>query len=274
MNERGSSRWRSSTLVLAFIFLYTPIVWVILYSFSATTAGFDWRRWSLRWYQALLTDETFRSAAFTSMLLAILSATVATFLGTLAGVALARIPRFRGRSLMLLLLAIPIFAPEILIGFAFLMLFVGLQAVIGWPEGKGLTTLVIAHATLGMSLVASIVFARVAGRDPTLEQAASDLGARPLRIFATVTIPLAMPGIVAGWLLALTISFDDVITSSFLAGPDNATLPMAVYSSIRVGVNPELNAIGTLLVAGVGLMLAVAVATWRKRGPRIDATAA
>jgi len=161
------------------------------------------------------------------------------------------------------LLAVPIFAPEVLLGFSFLMLFAGVEAATGWSQGKGLATLVIAHATLGASVVASVVFARVSGRDRSLEDAARDLGARPLRVLATITVPLAAPGILSGWLLALTLSFDDVITSSFLAGPENTTLPMAIFSSLRVGLNPQINAIGTLMVAGVAVIVGVAFAATR-----------
>jgi putrescine transport system permease protein len=160
---------------------------------------------------------------------------------------------------LLALLAIPIFAPEILLGFSFLMLFAAVEAVTGWEQDKGMLTLVAAHATLGAPIVASIVFARVLGRDHSLEDAARDLGARPLRVFVTVTLPLALPAILSGWLLAMTLSFDDVVTSSFLAGPETTTLPMAIFSSLRVGVNPEINAIGTLMIAGVAAIFTAAV---------------
>ena len=164
---------------------------------------------------------------------------------------------------MIALLAIPIFAPEILLGFSFLMLFSGLQTLTGWSHGKGMLTLVTAHATLGVPIVASIVFARVSGRDRSLEDAARDLGARPLRVLATVTVPLAVPGIVSGWLLALTLSFDDVVTSSFLAGPENTTLPMAIFSGLRVGLNPQINAVGTLMVVGVAAIVGISFAAMR-----------
>jgi putrescine transport system permease protein len=188
-----------------------------------------------------------------------LSSPISVVIGTLAGVALGRLERFPGRGLLLALLAIPIFAPEILLGFSFLMLFAALQAFTGWEQGKGMMTLVIAHATLGAPIVASVVFARVLGRDRSLEDAARDLGARPLRVLLTVTLPLAAPAILSGWLLAMTLSFDDVVTSSFLAGPETTTLPMAIFSSLRVGVNPEINAIGTLMIAGVAAIFSIAV---------------
>ena len=213
---------------------------------------------SLHWYQLLRHDDELLDAASRSLRLASLSSPLAVVIGTLAGIALGRLERFPGRGMLLALLAIPIFAPEILLGFSFLMLFAALEAITGWEQGKGMLTLVVAHATLGAPIVASVVFARVLGRDHSLEDAARDLGARPLRVLVTVTLPLALPAIVSGWLLAMTLSFDDVVTSSFLAGPETTTLPMAIFSSLRVGVNPEINAIGTLMLAGVAALFTIA----------------
>lgn len=258
MSHRAQPLWQTLALLAGFAFLYTPIAWIIVYSFSAASGGGVFGGFSLRWYQALLDNDSLRLAAGRSLLLACLAATTATVLGTLAGFALARLPRFPGRSLMLALLAIPLFVPEVLIGFALLMLFVGVETLTGWREGKGMLALVAGHATLGLSLVTTTVFARVAGLDHTLEEAALDLGARPLRVLGTVTLPLALPGIVSGWLLAFTLSFDDVITSSFLAGPSSTTLPMLIYSSVRIGINPQINVIGTLIVVGVALIVTAA----------------
>ncbi len=246
------------TLVLGFGFLYVPIAWIIIFSFSGYVTDGGGGFPSLHWYQALRTDEELVGAAYRSLRLALLSSPISVIIGTLAGIALGRLDRFPGRAILLALLAIPIFAPEILLGFSFLMLFAALQAITGWEQGKGMMTLVIAHATLGAPIVASVVFARVLGRDRSLENAAQDLGARPLRVFVTITLPLAMPAILSGWLLAMTLSFDDVVTSSFLAGPETTTLPMAIFSSLRVGVNPEINAIGTLMLAGVAAVFTVA----------------
>ncbi len=244
--------------MLGFVFLYLPIAWIIVFSFSGYAANGGERFPSLHWYQALWTDEELLDAAYRSLRLALLSSPVAVVIGTLAGIALGRLERFRGRTTLLALLAIPIFAPEILLGFSFLMLFAAVETITGWEQGKGMLTLVIAHATLGAPIVASVVFARVLERDASLEDAARDLGARPLRVLLTVTLPLALPAILSGWLLAMTLSFDDVVTSSFLAGPETTTLPMAIFSSLRVGVNPEINAIGTLMLAGVAMIFTVA----------------
>jgi putrescine transport system permease protein len=258
MNSTRQRPWQSFTLALGFAFLYLPIAWIVVFSFSGYTTGGGGDFPSLHWYQALAADDELLDAARRSLKLALWSAPLAAVLGTFAGIALGRLERFPGRGMLLALLAVPIFAPEILLGFAFLMLFAALQAMTGWASGKGMPTLVIAHATLGAPIVASVVFARVVGRDRSLEDAARDLGARPLRVLATVTLPLALPSILSGWLLAMTLSFDDVVTSSFLAGPETTTLPMAIFSSLRVGVNPEINAIGTLMLAGVAAIVTVA----------------
>jgi putrescine transport system permease protein len=263
MKADAQRPWQVLALVLGFAFFYTPIAWIVYFSFRGDLRSGEDGLVSLHWYRALWGNEELWTAAYRSLVLALISSPIATVLGTLAGVALARLRDFPGRKLLLTLLAVPIFAPEILLGFSFLMLFAALQAATGWPQGKGLLTLVIAHATLGASIVASIVFARVTGRDSSLEDAARDLGARPLRVLLTVTIPLAAPGILSGWLLALTLSFDDVVTSSFLAGPENTTLPMAIFSGLHVGLDPQINAIATLMLLGVATIAGISFATSR-----------
>jgi len=278
MNDPPQRPWQTVALVLGFAFLYTPIVWIIYFSFSGDlpSGGNGGSHFSLHWYRALLANRELGAAAYRSLVLALLSSPIAALLGSLAGIGLARLDAFPGRSVMIALLAIPIFAPEILLGFSFLMLFASAQALTGWSHGKGMLTLVIAHATLGAPIVASVVFARVSGRDRSLEDAARDLGARPLRVLMTVTVPLAAPGILSGWLLALTLSFDDVVTSSFLAGPENTTLPMAIFSGLRVGLDPQINAVGTLMVVGVTAIVAISFAAtrigvlasgWRRASP-------
>jgi putrescine transport system permease protein len=272
MSRRPQPRWRAIALWLGLGFLYVPIAWIVVYSFSASTVAGVWKGFSLRWYAALAENDALRTAAGRSLLLAALAATTATVLGTAAGYALARLPAFRGRSLMTALLGVPLFVPEILIGFALLLLFVGLETLTGLPLGRGLVPLVAGHATLGMPVVASVVFARLVGIDREVEEAAVDLGARPLRVFLTVTLPLAIPALGSGWLLAFTLSFDDVITSSFLAGPANTTLPLLVYSTVRVGINPQINVIGTLIIAGVAVLVTIAMLRGRAvplpgRGP-------
>lgn len=256
---RRTPRWRGVALAAGLAFLYLPIAWIALYSFSSSPVVGIWSGFSLRWYGELLDNDGFRVAAGRSLLLAAVAASVATMLGTVAGFALTQMPRFRGRAALAGLLAVPLFVPEILIGFALLMLFVVLEAVTGLPVGKGFLPLVAGHATIGMPVVASVVFARLSGLDQSFEEAARDLGARPLRVLLTVTLPLALPALVSGWMLAFTLSFDDVITSSFLAGPANTTLPMLVYSTVRIGVNPQINVVGTLIVIGVSVIVSLAM---------------
>lgn len=258
MRRPRPAYWRIVCLYAGLSFLYVPIVWIVVYSFSGATTAGVWRGFSLQWYWALADNDTLRIATLRSLLLAALAATVATALGLAAGHALSR-RRFRGRYVLGGLLAIPLFVPEILIGFAFLMLFVAIEGLTGLAVGKGLLPLVVGHATLGMPVVASVVVARLAGLDPSYEEAAMDLGARPLRVFLTVTLPLMAPALASGWLLAFTLSFDDVITSSFVAGPSFATLPMYIYSSVRVGVSPVINVLGTLIIGGVALLVTIAM---------------
>lgn len=267
MNDPQQRPWQTTTLILGFAFLYTPIAWIIYFSFSGDFPG-GGHHFSMHWYRALISNTELGAAAYRSLILALISSLIAALLGSFAGIGLARLDHFPGRSVMIALMAIPIFAPEILLGFSFLMLFAGTEALTGWPHGKGMLTLVLAHATLGTPIVASVVFARVSGRDRSLEDAARDLGARPLRVLATVTVPLAAPGILSGWLLALTLSFDDVVTSSFLAGPENTTLPMAIFSGLRVGLDPQINAIGTLMVVGIAAIVGVSFTLMRIGGSR------
>jgi putrescine transport system permease protein len=259
MNDPQPRTWQTVTLILGFAFLYTPIAWIVYFSFSGDFPG-GGHHLSMHWYRALLENTELGAAAYRSLILALISSPIAALLGSFAGIGLARLDRFPGRSAMIALLAIPIFAPEILLGFSFLMLFASAEALTGWPHGKGMLTLVIAHATLGTPIVASVVFARVSGRDRSLEDAARDLGARPLRVLATVTVPLAAPGILSGWLLALT--------SSFLAGPENTTLPMAIFSGLRVGLDPQINAIGTLMVVGIAAIVGVSFTAMRIGGSK------
>jgi putrescine transport system permease protein len=251
--------FRVVSLYAGLAFLYVPIAWIVAYSFSGATTAGVWRGFSLKWYASLADNDALRLATMRSLLLGALAATLATALGLAAGYALAHRSRFRGRDLLGGLLAIPLFVPEILIGFSFLMLFVAIEAATGAAVGKGLLPLVVGHATLGMPVVASVVVARLAGLDRSYEEAAMDLGARPLRVFLTITLPLMAPALASGWLLAFTLSFDDVITSSFVAGPAFATLPMYIYSSVRVGVSPVINVLGTLIIGGVALLVTIAM---------------
>src|SRR5215469_5152516 len=235
-------------MVLGFVFLYGPIVSVIVYSFNASRLVTVWAGFSTRWYAELWQNDQIKHAALISFEIAILAATGALILGTLAGFVLARYRRFVGRTLFGALISGPLVMPEVITGLSLLLLFVALEQAIGWPEGRGIVTIAIAHITLGMAYVAVVVEARLSSFDRSLEEAALDLGARPWKVFAVITLPLIAPALLAGWLLAFTLSLDDLVIASFTTGPSATTLPMVIFSSVRLGVSPQINALATILL--------------------------
>ena len=245
-------------LAIGFVFLYTPIVSVIVYSFNASRLVAVWAGFSTRWYGALLANQQIKDAAATSFEIAIMAASGALILGTLAGFALARYRRFPGRALFGLLITGPLVMPDVIIGLSLLLLFVALQEATGWPAGRGVLTIVIAHITLGMAYVAVVVEARLSSFDRSLEEAALDLGARPWKVFFVITLPLIAPALVAGWLLAFTLSLDDLVIASFTTGPAATTLPMVIFSSVRLGVSPQINALAAILLVVVAAAIFVA----------------
>jgi putrescine transport system permease protein len=218
-----------------------------------------WSGFSFRWWGELLHNDAMLDAALLSLQIALVNACVATVLGTMAGFALARYPLFAGRSVFSGLIAAPLVMPEVIMGIATLLLFVALEQALGWPE-RGFTTITVAHITFSISYVAVVVQARLADFDRSVEEAAMDLGARPFTVFRTVTLPLIAPALVAGWLLAFTLSMDDLILTQFVAGPQSQTLPMLVYSSVRLGVSPQINVLATIIVTVVGI--AIVLAGW------------
>lgn len=252
--------FRPLALLLGLSFLYTPVLLLIAFSFNASRLVTVWGGFSFRWYGVLFRDEAMLRAAWMSIRVALVSATLAAALGTAAGFALARFPRRLPTSSLAALLAIPLGLPDVILGLSLLLLFVALSIQ------RGFATMTIAHATLGLSYVAVIVRSRLVSQDPSLEEAAEDLGARPVRVFATVTLPLILPGIVSGWLLAFSLSLDDLVLASFTGGPGATTLPIRIYSQVRLGVTPEINALCTLLVLGVATT--VLAASWVLSGNR------
>lgn len=235
-------------LLFSFVFLYAPIALLVLYSFNASKLVTVWGGFSTRWYVSLFHNEALISAAWTSLRVGLVSAAIATVLGTLAALALARRGRFAGRTTFASMLYAPMVMPEVVIGLALLLLFVSLGME------RGFWTIVIAHATLGMCFVSVVVHARLARFDRSLEEAAMDLGASAPQTFMLVTLPLIAPSVIAGFLLAFTISLDDFVLASFTSGPGSTTLPMRIYSSVRLGVTPEINAMSTLLIGFVVVM--------------------
>lgn len=264
------SRFLSVWLICGLGFLYAPIALVVAMSFNAAPMMTVWSGASLRWYVQLWHSPALMEAAARSLGIAAASATLATLLGGAAGIALARAGAFRGRALFEGLIAVPLVLPDLLIGLALLLLFIALEAVTGWPSGRGVTTIILAHATASLAFVAITVRARLAGLDDTLEQAAADLGATPLTVLRRITLPLIAPALAAGWLLAFTLSLDDVVIASFTGGPGATTLPMVIFSSMRLGPTPVLNALATLILALVaGLLLAAwKIAPVAARGTR------
>ena len=245
-------------LGLGFAFFYVPILSMMVYSFNASRLATVWGGFSLQWYGELLDDRQVIDAALLSVRIALVSATLATILGTMAGVALARARRFRGRTLFAGLVTAPLVMPEVITGIASLMLFILMAEWIGWPSSRGFLTITLAHTTFCLVFVATIVRARLSASDEAIEEAAIDLGSRPWQVMRDVTLPVIAPAIASGWLLAFTISLDDVVISSFVTGPGNTTLPILIWSKVKLGVTPDINALATITVCVVGLGVAIA----------------
>ena len=259
MPSRTAGWFGLGGLTLGFGFLYAPIALLVLYSFNASRLVTVWAGFSTHWYGALFHDEAFGAAALTSLEVAATAATLSLVLGTLAGFSMARFAHFPGRLVFGFALLAPLVVPEVILGLSLLLLFVGCQSWFGWPS-RGMLTITIAHATFGACLVSVLVRAQLAGFDRDLEEAALDLGAQPWTVLTRVTLPGISPALVSGWLLAFTLSLDDLVVASFVTGPSATTLPMAVFSSVRLGVSPEVNALATLFLCVV--LLLVAFAGW------------
>jgi putrescine transport system permease protein len=257
--RRGASPFNIVAVALGLAFLYLPIVILVIYSFNASRLVTVWAGWSLTWYRELLHDDAILQAAWISLRIAALSASAATVLGTLAAVALTRAGAFRGRLLFSGMVYAPLVMPEVITGLSLLLLFVALNA------DRGFWTVAIAHTTLTMCFVTVIVQSRLVGFDRSLEEAAMDLGCPPLKTFLTITLPLIMPAVAAGWMLAFSLSLDDLVIASFTTGPGATTLPIRIYSQVRLGVKPEINAICTIMIAVVALGT-IAASLIAKRG--------
>ncbi len=255
---KARSRFVLSVLAFGYAFLYIPLASVIVYSFNDSTLATVWGGFSTRWYGELLRNDEVLQAAFLSLRIAITAATAATIFGTLAGLALARFGRFRGRNLFTGMITSPLVMPEVITGLSLLLLFVSLQQLIGWPAQRGFNTISIAHTTFAMAYVAVIVQSRLASMDESLEEAAMDLGGRPFRVVLDITLPLIAPAMFAGWLLAFTLSLDDLVIATFVSGPGGSTLPMLIFSKVKLGLSPDINALATLIIlfVSVGVLIA------------------
>ena len=239
-------------LIIGYVFLYGPIVSLIVFSFNESKLVTVWSGFSVKWYGELARDGQVLRAAWLSLEVAALSATLGAILGTIAGYALVRFRRFPGRVLFTGMVTSPLVMPEVITGLSLLLLFVAMEQAIGWPAGRGLLTIVLSHTTFTMAYVAVVMQSRLASLDQSLEEAAQDLGARPLKVFFVITVPIVFPAILSGWLLSFTLSLDDLVTSSFVTGPGATTLPMVIFSKVRLGLNPEINALATIIIALVG----------------------
>jgi len=249
---RRVSAFNIGSIALGLAFLYLPIVILVIYSFNASRLVTVWGGWSTRWYVELLHDRAMLEAAWVTLRIAFLSASVATVIGTMAAIALVRFGRFRGRLLFSGMIYAPLVMPEVITGLSLLLLFVAVDI------DRGFWTISIAHTTLTTGFVAVIVQSRLLSFDESLEEAAMNLGCPPLRTFLTVTLPLILPALASGWMLAFTLSLDDLVLASFTTGPGATTLPIRVYSQVRLGVKPEINAICTILIAMVAIGIVAA----------------
>jgi putrescine transport system permease protein len=265
--QRGLSPFNLVSLAFGLAFLYLPIAILIIYSFNASRLVTVWGGWSTRWYAALLEDSAMLEAAWTTLRIAFVSASAATVLGTLAALALTRYRRFRGRTLFSGMVYAPLVMPEVITGLSLLLL------VVAFNIDRGFWTVSIAHTTLTMCFVTVVVQSRLATFDRSLEEAAMDLGATPLRTFWLVTLPLIAPAIIAGWMLAFTLSIDDLVIASFTTGPGATTLPIRIYSEVRLGVKPEINAICTLMIATVAIGIVTASLIGKRSAARRERAA-
>jgi putrescine transport system permease protein len=246
-------------LIFGYAFFYVPIASMIFYSFNKSRLATVWGGFSTEWYGKLLDNQQVLDAAWLSLRIAFVSATAATILGTMAGMALARFARFRGRTLFSGLVSAPLVMPEVITGISLVLFFIALNGMIGWPT-RGFTTITLAHITFSLSYVTVVVQSRLASMDRSVEEAAMDLGSKPLRVLFDVTLPIIAPAIIAGWLLSFTLSLDDVVITAFTNGPGSTTLPLYIFSKVRLGVTPDMNALATIIVVLVGS--GVALAGW------------
>lgn len=247
-----------SCLCFGFAFFYIPIISMIFFSFNKSRLATVWGGFSTQWYGKLFQNDQIINAALLSLQIALISATIATVLGTMAGIALARFRRFRGRTVFSGFVTAPLIMPEVITGISMLMLFILMAQWIGWPGKRGFTTVTIAHITFSMTYVTTIIQSRLSSADIAVEEAAMDLGAKPWQVLRDITLPIISPAILSGWLLAFTISLDDVVISNFTTGPGATTLPILVWSKVKLGVTPDINALASLiiLVVSIGVVTA------------------
>ena len=253
-----------SSLVIGFGFLYIPMLILVIYSFNASRLVTVWAGFSTKWYVELFQDQQLLDAAWMSLKIAFLTACMSLLMGMLASLALVRLGRFRGKMSFAGMITAPLVMPEGITGLSVLLLFVSMEKSFGWPGGRGMLTIWIAHVTFSTAFVTVILSSRLKEIDRSLEEAGMDLGASPLKVFFVITIPIITPALLAAWLLAFTLSLDDLVIASFVSGPGSTTLPMKVFSSVRLGISPKINALASIIIALVSL--GVLTAGWIIRG--------
>ncbi|MBO4405523.1 MAG: ABC transporter permease subunit [Alphaproteobacteria bacterium] len=257
--------WSKFFLFVGYMFLYIPLLFIVIYSFNESRYLSTWGGFSIKWYRELISNKVILHATWTSLKVASISATISMILGTMAALVITRFGRFNGKSLFVGSITSPLVMPEVIMGLSLLMLFVGMKKIFGWPD-RGIMTVIIAHTTLTLSYVTMVVQSRLQDLDKSVEEAALDLGASPLKVFFVVTLPMIAPSIILGWLLAFALSLDDVVIASFVAGPGATTLPMVIFSSLRFGISPEVNALATILIASLSVgVIAAAIAIYKKK---------
>jgi putrescine transport system permease protein len=254
--NKNKNRMSSLFLLIGICFLYIPILLIVIYSFNASNLVTIWGGFSFKWYAEIFEDQEIIDAFQTSLSVASLSATISVIIGTLAAIAVSRL-KFRGKTIFSALLPVSLVMPEILIGFSLLILFLGFSKGIGWPNVHGVTTIIIAHSTVGVAYATLLVLTRLSETEAVLEEAALDLGATPIKTFAYITLPIIIPAMITAWLLTFTLSLDDLVIASFTSGPGSTTLPMLIFSRLKFGVSPEINVLGSLIIGCILMMAAI-----------------
>ena len=263
--------WLVLTLAcLGFSILYVPVIVMIIYSFNASRLVSVWAGFSTKWYGALLGNEQILSALGKSLSIAVSAATISTVFGVMIAFAFVRFGNFRMRLPLSALASAPLVMPEVVTGLSLLLLFIGMESLFGWPAGRGLDTIILAHSTFGMCFAAVVIQARLRDFDLAIEEAAADLGARQPFIFFSITLPVIAPAVVAAWLLAFTLSFDDLVIASFVSGPGSSTLPILVFSKVRLGVTPEINALATIMILLVAACVIAGSIIFYRRSHNLD----
>ena len=251
--------------LLGFVFLYAPILSLVIFSFNENKLVTVWGGFSTKWYGQLFADPQILSAGLLSLQVAAISATIALVTGTLCGVALTRFRRFRGKTLLAGLVSAPLVMPDVITGLSLLLLFVSMESIFGWPAGRGELTIILAHSTFCMAYVTVVIRSRLGELDLSLEEAAMDLGATPARVFFDITLPIIAPALLSAWLLSFTLSLDDLVIASFVSGPGSNTLPMIIFSKIKLGVSPDINALATIIIGIVALGVVIATIAQLRR---------